>query len=155
MVSKCCPTKENDEIEIEEICEITPHTKAVMQAGEVSLVNSIETSREFCKSMITISFSSIPIYLALLKVYTKDGANIPEIFGWSWSLPVILALLSATCALIGYLPGKKLISLDLPDEVERFLSDAATSRFYAGVLSFLCLGVSILYASWVIVSQDV
>ena len=143
------------EIVAENVVELSPHTKAILAAGEATLVNSIDTAREFCKSMITISFSSIPIYLALLKVFSKEETTIPTIFGPWWFMPVALSLLGACSAMAGYLPGKKLISLELPDALGIFLQKAANRRFYSGVVSFIFLVSSILVASWLLVATNV
>jgi len=140
---------------VENIVELSPHTKAVLAAGEATLVSSIETTREFCKSMITISFSSVPVYLALLKVFSTENATLLTIFGRWWVVPVALSLLSTCAAMIGYLPGKKLISLELPDELELFLKKAANRRFYSGIFSFIFLVSSILVASWLLVTTNV
>lgn len=142
------------EIVAEDVVRISPHTKAILTAGEKILVNSIDTAREFCKSMITISFSSVPIYLALLKVFSNEETTIPTIFGPWWVMPVALSLFGACSAMVGYLPGKKIISLELPDELEIFLQKAANRRFYSGVVSFIFLVSSILVATWLLVEKN-
>lgn len=143
------------EVLVEDVVEISPHTKAVLAAGEATLVSSIETTRDFCKSMITISFSSVPVYLALLKIFSTENTTIPTIFGPWWVVPVALSLFSSCAAMIGYLPGKKLISLELPDELEHFIKKAANRRFYSGVIGFVLLVSSILVASWLLVTTNV
>lgn len=145
----------NGNIEVEDATELSPHSRALLSAGEAALVSSVETSREFCKSMITISFSSIPIYLALLKVYLLPEATIPETFGIWWIGPIICSLLAAGSAMTGYLPGRKLISLDLIDELERFLKSAANRRFYAGLVSFGFLTLSVIIAASLLAAKGI
>lgn len=145
----------NGNIEVEDAVELSPHTRALLSAGEKALVSSVETSREFCKSMITISFSSIPIYLALLKVYLLPEATIPKTFGLWWIGPIICSLLAASSAMIGYLPGRKLISLDLIDELERFLRSAANRRFFSGLVSFGFLILSVVLAAFLLATKGV
>ena len=55
------------EISVENVEKTTPHNKALYEAGKSLLIDSINTGREFCKFMITISTSAIPIHLGLLK----------------------------------------------------------------------------------------
>jgi len=144
-------TKKETSVIAESVSELTPHTKAVLAAGEDALVSSIATTREFCKSMITISFSSVPVYLALLKIFSSEEETITDIFGQFWIAPVLLSLGAACIALFGYMPGRKLVSLELPDELERFLRSAANRRFYSGILSFISLIASIFIAAGLLV----
>lgn len=144
-------TKKATSVIVESVSELTPHTKAILAAGEEALVSSISTTREFCKSMITISFSSVPVYLALLKVFTSEESSITDIFGHLWIVPILLSLCAACIAMFGYLPGRKLVSLELLDELECFLKQAANTRFYCGILSFIFLTSSITIAAWLLV----
>ena len=58
-----------EKIEVSNVVQTTPHNDAIYEAGKTLLIDSITTGREFCKFMITMSTSAIPIYLGLLKFF--------------------------------------------------------------------------------------
>ena len=45
---------------------ISPHSKALYEAGKSILTDSLETGREFCKFMIGTCTGAIPVYLGIL-----------------------------------------------------------------------------------------
>lgn len=138
--------KQQMQVEVGSPKPLSPHSKALIAAGEEVMKSSISTTRDFCKSMIGISLSSIPVYIALLKIFTNSEETIPALYNSWWIAPIIFSL-SATCAFtVGYLPNKKLISLDDIDELEAFLKKASNRRYYSGVFGFCLLMISILLA---------
>jgi len=48
------------------VSTISPHSKALYEAGKSLLIDSVTTAREFCKTMIGISTGGIPLYLGIL-----------------------------------------------------------------------------------------
>jgi len=130
-------------IKVEDAEPLTPHTKAVVKAGERLLVESVDTGREFCKSMISISLAAIPAYIGLLKLFIPKDQLISDIAGSIWLIPVALFILSATAFVFGYLPAKGVVSIDLPDEIEIEMKKAINRRFWLGVSGFalMCIGI--------------
>ena len=122
---------------------LTPHTKAVVAAGERLLIESIEAGREFCKSMISISLTAIPAYIGLLKLFIPKDHLISDVAGSFWLIPVALFILSAAAFVFGYLPVKGVVSIDLPDEIEVAMNKAINRRFWLGLSGFvlMCLGI--------------
>ncbi|HDM8135454.1 TPA: hypothetical protein P0E15_005045 [Vibrio harveyi] len=130
--------------ETEEVKPITPHTEAIISAGSRLFSESIETGREFCKSMISFSIAAIPAYIALLKLFIPKNELISDIISPIWLIPIMLFVCSASVFVFGYLPTRKLVSLDLPDEIERAIESQISRRFWLGVLGFvlLCIGIA-------------
>jgi len=118
---------------------LSPHRKAVHEAGLALLKESVETGREFCSSMISTCLAAVPVYIALVQLGVPDGKLVLDVMGHVWLLPVALFLLAAALFAAGYLPGRAHISLDLPDEVENVLACAISRRFWMGIVGFVLL----------------
>jgi len=128
---------------VESVEPLSPHGKAMLGAGERLLLESVQTGRDFCKSMVGVAFAAIPSYVGLLKLFLPDGLSPVKAAGYSWLLPVVLFLLSAAVFIGGHLPGRAAFSLDLPAEVERVLRQATSRRFWCGILGFVLLSSGI------------
>ena len=130
-------------IKTEDAQPLTPHTNAVVEAGKRLLIESVETGREFCKSMISISLAAIPAYIGLLKLFIPKDHLVSDIAGSYWLIPVALFILSSTAFVFGYLPARAIVSIDIPDEIEAAMKKAINRRFWLGVSGFtlMCIGI--------------
>jgi NADH:ubiquinone oxidoreductase subunit 2 (subunit N) len=130
-------------VEVLEAKALTPHTEAVLAAGGKLLNESVDTGREFCKSMINISIAAAPAYVGLLKLFLPSDQLTSNVEGFFWLLPVALFVLSSAIFVFGYLPTRKLISLDLPDEVESAIEEQVSRRYRLSISGFgcMCLGI--------------
>jgi hypothetical protein len=100
------------------VSKITPHNKALAEAGKKMLIDSIDVGREFCKSMIMISTGAIPIYIALLKLVGVENAS--RSYGRGtilFILPCALFLSATVAYIIGYFPRTGKFSLDVVEEI--------------------------------------
>lgn len=121
------------------------HEKALYDAGKELLTESIRVGREFCKFMVGVSTSSIPVYLGLLKLLLPEKYR-PT--GWEAGLallPAVLFLVSAILFVVGYFPQRGELSLELLDEIERERSAAIghQRRWAMGGFSVYCIAVVI------------
>jgi hypothetical protein len=138
------PTK--GKISVEGTEPLTPHTKALYEAGANLLKESLETGREYCKSMLGTCFAAIPLYVALLKIFVPEKKTLPEVVGKYWLVPVCLFLVAAAAFSAGYLPGRRQISLELPHEIQGVIQRATARRFWLGLSGFLLLCAGIVAA---------
>src|SRR5438067_13809864 len=95
---------DNPTPKIEDVQTLTPHNKALYEAGKTLLVESITVSRDFCKFMITLATSAIPIHLGLLKFVLPEHYVLSLRQGILASTPAVFFLLSAIIFTIGYYP---------------------------------------------------
>lgn len=144
-MSKAQRTTQNNASGMVETGTLSPHSKAVYEAGKTLLIDSIGTGREFCQSMIGYSTGAIPIYLGLLAFIFPENYVLGIGAGVAVTLPAILFLLASITFVVGYLPIKTKFSLDLIEEIERereriiqhrnLLIKIGFSIFAAGMLS--------------------
>jgi hypothetical protein len=134
---------------------LSPHGKAVYEAGLALFKESVETGREFCSSMIGTCLAAVPVYVALLKLFVPEGKILAEVVGKHWLVPVGFFLIAAAIFATGYLPGRARISLNLPDEVERVVARAINRRFWMGVNGFILLACGIIVSVLVLASMNV
>ncbi|MGA9350233.1 MAG: hypothetical protein WBW48_15730 [Anaerolineae bacterium] len=107
------------EVEVVEVGEVSPHNKAVYEAGKTMLVDSISTGREFCQFMIKTSTGAIPVYLGILAFILPENYALGIAAGATVALPAIAFLIASVIFTVGYLPVTKHFSLDLVDEIEQ------------------------------------
>jgi formate hydrogenlyase subunit 3/multisubunit Na+/H+ antiporter MnhD subunit len=109
---------ENPPIVVENVTEVTPHNKALYETGKSLLIDSITTGREFCKFMITVSTSAIPIHLGLLKFVLPEKYTLTFNQGIMTVIPAVIFLIASIVFTIGYYPQIGKFSLDITDEIE-------------------------------------
>lgn len=103
---------------VENLKAVTPHNKALQDIGKLMLLESVTVGREFCKFMITLSISAIPIYLALLKLVINEKYILIFSQGMLIVIPPVAYLASSIIFMLGYYPNVGNFSLDLPGEIE-------------------------------------
>ena len=59
------------------VSDVTPHNRALYEAGKSLLIDSVKTGMDFCKFMIGVATGAMPTYLALLKL-AIPGACFPS-----------------------------------------------------------------------------
>ena len=130
-------------IKVENAQPLTPHTNAIVEAGTRLLTESVETGREFCKSMISVTLAAIPAYIGLLKLFIPKDHLLSNIAGSFWLVPVAFFVLSASSFVAGYLPAKGIVSIDLPEEIEAAMKKAINRRYWFGIAGFalMCIGI--------------
>lgn len=97
---------------------ISPHHKALYEAGKVILADSLNAGREFCKSMIGTSTGAIPIYLGILAFIFPEHYSWELLGGALVILPPLGFLISSIIFVFGYMPSGGAISLDVIEEIE-------------------------------------
>lgn len=110
---------ENQGMELLEVSAVTPHNRALYEAGKMLLTDSITTGRDFCKFMISLSTGAIPIYLGLLKFVLPEHYTLSLQQGVLAIIPVVLFLIASIVFTIGYYPQVSQFSLDVIDEIEK------------------------------------
>ncbi len=129
---------------------LTPHERALYEAGKSLLLDSVATAREFCKSMIATSTAAIPVYLGILTFLLPKDPALGTVGGWTIALPAVGYLAAAILFTLGYLPSAHRFSLDVIAEIQQALEQnlARRTRFiWAGLAVFV---LSTLYAIFAI-----
>jgi hypothetical protein len=127
-------------VEVIEVTDVSPHSKALYEAGKSLLIDSVTTAREFCKSMITISTGAIPIYLGILTYLLPKEYKLGFDAGFTIAIPAIGFLFAAVIFVGGYLPITSKFSLDIVDEIEQERDKIIKHRrnfIRAGVIIFV------------------
>ena len=110
---------ESQGVELVGVSAVTPHNRALYEAGKNLLVESITTSRDFCKFMISMSTGAIPIYLALIKFVLPDKYTLTFNQSALVVIPAFLFLIASIVFTFGYFPQSAYFSLDIIEEIER------------------------------------
>lgn len=139
------------EVKVVASSAISPHSKALYEAGKSILIDSLETGREFCKSMISISTGAIPIYLGILTIILPEKFTLGFAAGGLIALPAIGFLITSLLFVIGYLPVSGEISLDDVDEIDRERSRIISYRVKFIWSGFGLFFISTLGAIWAII----
>jgi len=144
---------DNNNIVIGSVVASSQHQIAIYEAGKSMLLESIGIGRDFCKFMITISTSAIPLYLGLLKfIYPNDlqiKLSSDKLF---WILlPCILFLISMTIFVLGLLPKLENFSLDSYKEIESARTKMINKRMKYIKSGIFVFAVSIIVSSIIII----
>ena len=145
--------QEGSKIILEEIQDVSPHNKALYEAGKTLLVQSVEVGREFCKFMTTTALGAIPAYIALLKLVLPKDYSLKSYDEIVFLSPPILFLLSAVVFVLGYFPQKGSLSLDLPTEIERERSITIRHRYWYATVGFVIFCIGVVISSFVLIGR--
>jgi hypothetical protein len=123
--------------------DLSPHNKALYEAGKSMLIESINVGREFCKFMTTTTIGAIPIYLSLLKLVLPKDYSLTARSELLYIVPALLFIISTIVFIFGYFPQKGTLSLDLPSEIEKERGKTVVRRQKYAITGFVifCLGV--------------
>ena len=143
----------NDEtaVQADIVEDVSPHNKALYEAGKSLLVESIGVGREFCRFMTTTTLSAIPIYLALLKLVLPKDYILQSQSEVVFLAPPMIFLASSVVFILGYFPQRGRLSLDLPAEIDSERNKTIVRRQRFALVGFLIFAVGVLYGAWQIV----
>jgi hypothetical protein len=144
---------ESPNVQVDQVQDITPHNKALYEAGKKLLVDSVDVGREFCKFMTTTTLGAIPTYLALLKLVLPKDYSLQSYDEVVFLLPPLSFLASSVLFIIGYFPQKGSLSLDLPAEIERERSATIRRRHRYAIFAFVVFCLGTVCGSWVLVDR--
>jgi hypothetical protein len=144
---------DKNSVELESVQDVTPHNKALYEAGKKLLVESIDVGREFCKFMTTTALGAIPTYLALLKLVLPKDYSLQAWDEAKFLAPTGLFLLSSILFVLGYFPHKGQLSLDIPAEVERERRITINMRQRFAIVGFFVFCIGIVGGAWLLVSR--
>lgn len=143
----------HQKIELGPVQDVSPHNRALYEAGKKLLVESIDVGRDFCKFMTTTTLGAIPTYLALLKLVLPKDYSLRSYDEVHFLLPPLIFLTASILFVLGYFPQKGSLSLDLPKEIERERSSTIHRRFRFASVAFVIFCFGIVYGAWVLVSR--
>jgi hypothetical protein len=132
---------------------VSPHNKALYDAGKKMLVDSLDVGRDFCKFMTTTSLGAIPTYIALLKLVLPKDYSLQQSSELLLLAPAFAFLLSSVLFVIGLYPGKGSVCLDYPSEIEQARNRLIARRRMLSVSGFSAFALAVAYASLLLVSQ--
>lgn len=138
-------------VQADSVEDVSPHNKALYEAGKNLLVESIGVGREFCKFMTTTTLSAIPIYLALLKLVLPKDYVLQSHVELVFLVPPVLFFVSSVVFILGYFPQSGRLSLDLPAEIEGERSKTIVRRQRYALGGFVLFAIGVLYAVFQVV----
>ena len=133
------------------VSDLSTHDRAIYETDLKILTDSIDSGKEFCKLMVTVSMSAIPVYLYLLVFTLPNDSNLGVIRGLMLLVPAITFLLSAIMFSIGFLLVNTPYSLDFVDDIKRIRIRIVRQRNILIILASLCFTAGSLAAMAVIV----
>ncbi|MDN5346232.1 MAG: hypothetical protein PWQ73_745 [Petrotoga sp.] len=114
-------------MELNSVSVLSPHNEALYETGKEMLKGSLNTTRDFCKFMITVSMGAIPTYLALLEFVLDENITLPinELMS---IVPPFFFLISAIIFIFGYFPQVDYFSLDIVEEIKQAYEKTVAKR---------------------------
>jgi len=135
-----------DEAQVDQLAPVTPHNRALYEAGTALLTETVEVGREFCKSMIGTSAAAMPIYLSLVGLAVGKDYRPDALEGVGLLIAPALFLLAMTMFAIGYFPVKHSFSLDVVEEIEEMRASATDHRLKYAQRGFALLALGVVAA---------
>lgn len=127
---------------------LSPHKKALLKFGEKLFVSSIDTIRDFAKTMITLVSGLFAVYFALLKFLGANDVtnpNVQAILGIVYA-PPILFILSIIAFVFGVLPLFGKLSLNDPSSIRNVRRNLIRVKYVAvsGGMILFVLGMGFM-----------
>ncbi len=133
----------NNPVVVDAVGVLSAQDRALLEAGNKLLVDSIDVGRDYNKSMIGIASGAIPLYLGVLKLGLPDKYVPTNQTLVIWGIPVVFFLVSMLLFSLGYFPARQNVNINNIDGI----SDARTRninrrRCYAlAGFAFLAAGI--------------
>lgn len=143
--------KSTGDIEVLQTEAVSPHNKAIYEAGKTILIDSVKIGRDFCQFMITTSTGAIPVYLAIIALLLPKNYAFDIVAGIIVAGPAICFLLAALIFALGFFPISDSFSLDLINEIEKARNHMIQRRRKLALLGFTIFTIATLYAIVVII----
>lgn len=135
---------------VSDVQAISPQNKALVETGAEMLAKSVEVGRDFCKTMMTVCSTAIPIHVTLVGLATGKEFNFSLEQGALALLGPALYLVALAIFAYGYFPGRGSFSLEDVDSIAT-VRNAAIDRRYGsaliGVIVFVLAVVATLWAT--------
>jgi len=144
---------EHPRVTLESVEAVSPHNKALYDAGKKMLVDSIDVGRDFCKFMTTTALGAIPTYIALLKLVLPKDYVLQSREETIFLVTPIVFLLAAVLFTFALFPRRATLCLDIPDEIEAARQRLIGRRHAFSIVGFSLFCVATAFASWTLVQQ--
>lgn len=125
---------------------LSPHSQVMGEVGKALLLDSLDSGKQFCKSMIGIANGAIPVYLGLLGFMAPKDYRPTFLAGLVAMVPTILFLAASVAFAYGYFPHVRRFNLDLPNQVNDVHTETVERRERLARLGFLLFCVGLLLA---------
>jgi len=125
---------------------LSHHEIAILESGKKLYNETVDSSREFAKFMIQISFGSIPVYFAITKYLSADIRNVSFFYKMIFLAPPILFLISSIVFIFSFLPKHKSVSLDELNQIRELRNRIVNSRRILNLVGTFILISGILIA---------
>jgi hypothetical protein len=94
------------EIQIVSVSKLDESDKLLLEEAHSIIVSSIETGRDFCRTLIGFSSGSIPVYFGILKYLGVDQLAVNSLESRISILPPILFLVSIILSAVTLIPKR-------------------------------------------------
>jgi hypothetical protein len=131
---------------------LTPHSRALLAAGERIVKSSVSVPRKYCSSMITTTLSAIPVYVGLVSyVSTRVGSASFAPFYEVISVPGLL-LFSAAVFIVGYIPIRERLILSDIGNIQAAIDNVTNRRWWCAVIGTGVLFGAIILGVWTLLT---
>lgn len=125
---------------------LSPHNKALYEAGKTMLIDSTKTGRDFCQFMITTSIGAIPVYLAIITFLLPKEYPLGILMGILVAGPAVIFLIAALIFTLGYFPSVDCFSLDNLELIEEVRGRNIRRRRKLATIGFVTFVAATLYS---------
>jgi hypothetical protein len=115
---------------------LTPDSLAIIEAGKQIFSDSLETGRDTCKFLVTLSASAIPIYIAIFRLIAGDHAPLTKVGTAVVAGPLVLFLLAIIFGASALRPTHERIRLNVLEDITDYRDRLLKTRRSAATKSF-------------------
>ncbi|RDJ30993.1 MAG: hypothetical protein DWQ18_04660 [Crenarchaeota archaeon] len=145
----------NISIKVNSTSALNPEDKALLKFGEEILVKSVETAKEFAKTMITLITGLFAAYFAILKFLGAEtilDEPVQDLI--IVGIPPILFIISILTFVLSLMPASGKMSLNRLEDIKKIRDDslnfkrksiiAGTIFFIIGLVIMLIVNITLL-----------
>jgi len=134
-------------VQVKSVALLDESEKLLLQEAEKSIASSIDTAKEFCKTLIGFNSGAIPIYFAVLKFLGSDITSAKSAFAPLGVLPPVLFLMSVMFLAAVLMPQRFSIRpVTLIKDYRQLRSRLFTRLWYGMIVGFGLYVVGLLLA---------
>ena len=123
---------------------LTPDSRAMLEAAKTLIVTAPETARDTCKFYVTLTSSSVPVYIALLRLLLPEHASLDRASAALLLMPGLLFLGGVVAGARGLRPLTQRFDSNVVEAIDAARTSLVEYRVRAASVAFAFFGAGVL-----------
>jgi hypothetical protein len=124
---------------------LTIEDQALLDYGQNQFKSSLDTIKDFCKTMMNFSIGGVTLYIAIIGIL-KGQNGVPQETGFSYVYyPIVGFVASSLLFILGYMPYAERVDLSDLERLKKHRERALKHHYTFSLLGLIAFIIAIFY----------